>query len=156
MKALVITRFGVPGSSRIAARPRRASRARTAFGESGSGRLEFCRSASPRAGGYRGTPKPPLIAGREFAGVELTANGESSVRRVMGYTQLGRLRREDGGELATWSGPCRKAGRRRTGRRVSGKFFHRLLRLLERPGCSASPASKANVSLTTSPPVRAS
>jgi NADPH:quinone reductase len=35
-------------------------------------------------GGYPGTPPPPLIAGREFAGVE-----ESSGRRVMGYAQWG-------------------------------------------------------------------
>jgi NADPH2:quinone reductase len=35
-------------------------------------------------GGYPGTPKPPLIAGREFAGVE-----DDSGRRVMGYTQWG-------------------------------------------------------------------
>ncbi len=33
-------------------------------------------------GGYPGTPPPPLIAGREFAGLE-----ESSGRRVMGYIQ---------------------------------------------------------------------
>ncbi len=35
-------------------------------------------------GGYPGTPPPPLIAGREFAGIEETKN-----RRVMGYTQWG-------------------------------------------------------------------
>ena len=33
-------------------------------------------------GGYPGTPAPPLIAGREFAGIE-----EATGRRVMGYTQ---------------------------------------------------------------------
>src|ERR1700747_3584377 len=33
-------------------------------------------------GGYPGTPPPPLIAGREFAGVE-----EKTGRRVMGNTQ---------------------------------------------------------------------
>jgi NADPH2:quinone reductase len=33
-------------------------------------------------GGYPGTPPPPLIAGREFSGIE-----ETSGRRVMGYTQ---------------------------------------------------------------------
>jgi NADPH:quinone reductase-like Zn-dependent oxidoreductase len=33
-------------------------------------------------GGYPGTPAPPLVAGREFAGVE-----ESTGRRVMGYAQ---------------------------------------------------------------------
>ncbi|HEY3975485.1 MAG TPA: NADPH:quinone oxidoreductase family protein [Candidatus Sulfotelmatobacter sp.] len=35
-------------------------------------------------GGYPGTPPPPLIAGREFAGIE-----ESTGRRVMGYAQWG-------------------------------------------------------------------
>lgn len=35
-------------------------------------------------GGYPGTPPPPLIAGREFAGDE-----ENSGRRVMGYIQWG-------------------------------------------------------------------
>jgi len=35
-------------------------------------------------GGYPGTPPPPLIAGREFAGVE-----EGTKRRVMGYIQWG-------------------------------------------------------------------
>jgi NADPH2:quinone reductase len=35
-------------------------------------------------GGYPGTPPPPLVAGREFAGVE-----ETTGRRVMGYTQWG-------------------------------------------------------------------
>jgi NADPH:quinone reductase len=33
-------------------------------------------------GGYPGTPPPPLVAGREFAGVE-----ETTGRRVMGYAQ---------------------------------------------------------------------
>ncbi|HZW79334.1 MAG TPA: NADPH:quinone oxidoreductase family protein [Candidatus Deferrimicrobiaceae bacterium] len=35
-------------------------------------------------GGYPGTPAPPLIAGREFAGTE-----ETTGRRVMGYMQWG-------------------------------------------------------------------
>jgi NADPH:quinone reductase len=35
-------------------------------------------------GGYPGTPPPPLVAGREFAGVE-----ERTGRRVMGYIQWG-------------------------------------------------------------------
>src|SRR5258708_6785434 len=35
-------------------------------------------------GGYPGTPPPPLIAGREFAGAEVSSN-----RRVMGYMQWG-------------------------------------------------------------------
>ena len=36
------------------------------------------------SGGYPGTPKPPLIAGREFCGVR-----ERDDQRVMGYTQWG-------------------------------------------------------------------
>ena len=35
-------------------------------------------------GGYPGTPKPPLVAGREFCGVR-----ESDQQRVMGYAQWG-------------------------------------------------------------------
>lgn len=35
-------------------------------------------------GGYPGTPPPPLVAGREFSGVE-----ENTGRRVMGYMQWG-------------------------------------------------------------------
>jgi NADPH:quinone reductase-like Zn-dependent oxidoreductase len=38
-------------------------------------------------GGYPGTPPPPLIVGREFAGVELSRNEETPGRRVMGYAQ---------------------------------------------------------------------
>ncbi len=37
-------------------------------------------------GGYPGTPKPPLVAGREFCGKR-----ESDGRRVMGYTQWGAI-----------------------------------------------------------------
>ena len=37
-----------------------------------------------RHGGYPGTPKPPLVAGREFCGTR-ASNGD----RVMGYTQWG-------------------------------------------------------------------
>ena len=36
------------------------------------------------SGGYPGLPKPPIIAGREFAGVR-----EDTGKRVMGYTQWG-------------------------------------------------------------------
>ncbi len=45
-----------------------------------AGGLNFADLLTAR-GGYAGTPKPPLIAGREFAGAD------PSGRRVMGYTQ---------------------------------------------------------------------
>ena len=46
-----------------------------------AGGLNFADLLTAR-GGYPGTPKPPLVAGREFSGVEI-----ASGRRVMGYTQ---------------------------------------------------------------------
>ena len=52
----------------------------------GAGGLNFADLMTTH-GGYASTPKPPLIAGREFAGVELARNGERTGRRVMGYTQ---------------------------------------------------------------------
>jgi NADPH:quinone reductase len=46
-----------------------------------AGGLNFADLLTAR-GGYAGTPNPPLVAGREFAGIEV-----ASGRRVMGYTQ---------------------------------------------------------------------
>jgi len=46
-----------------------------------AGGLNFADVLTAR-GGYPGTPKPPLIAGREFCGIR-----ESDGQRVMGYTQ---------------------------------------------------------------------
>ena len=83
MKALVITRFGGSGNLEVEDVPT----ATTADGETvvrvEAGGLNFADVLTAQ-GGYPGTPKPPLIAGREFAGHE-----EGSGRRVMGYTQWG-------------------------------------------------------------------
>ena len=86
MKALVITRFGGPEVLELQHVPDAHPAPEQLLVRVEAGGLNFADLLTAR-GGYRGTPKPPLIAGREFAGVELTANGESSVRRVMGYTQ---------------------------------------------------------------------
>jgi len=86
MKALVITRFGGPEVLELQHVPDAHPAPEQLLVRVEAGGLNFADLLSAR-GGYHGTPKPPLIAGREFAGVELTANGESSVRRVMGYTQ---------------------------------------------------------------------
>jgi NADPH2:quinone reductase len=48
-----------------------------------AGGLNFADVMTAR-GGYPGTPPPPLVAGREFAGVE-----QNTGRRVMGYIQWG-------------------------------------------------------------------
>jgi NADPH:quinone reductase len=65
-----------------------------------AGGLNFADLMTTR-GGYPGTPAPPLIAGREFAGAE-----ESSKRRVMGYIQWGAFAEKVGGfEHMLWPSP---------------------------------------------------
>ena len=86
MKALVITRFGGPEVLEL----QQVSDAHPApdqvLVKVEAGGLNFA-DLMTMDGGYANTPKPPLTAGREFAGIQLAGNGESSGRRVMGYTQ---------------------------------------------------------------------
>jgi NADPH2:quinone reductase len=86
MKALVITRFGGPEVLELQQLPDAHPAPEQLLVQVEAGGLNFADILTAR-GGYSGTPKPPLIAGREFAGVELTANGDFTGRRVMGYTQ---------------------------------------------------------------------
>jgi NADPH2:quinone reductase len=86
MKALVITRFGGPEVLELQQLPDAHPAPEQLLVKVEAGGLNFADILTAR-GGYAGTPKPPLIAGREFAGVELAANGDSTGRRVMGYTQ---------------------------------------------------------------------
>jgi NADPH:quinone reductase len=83
MKALIITSLSGPDALAIqdAAEPT-LKQGQTLVGVAAGG-LNFADFMTTQ-GGYPGTPAPPLIAGREFAGVE-----ESSGRRVMGYIQWG-------------------------------------------------------------------
>ena len=81
MKALVITRFGGPEVLELQQAPDPHAGPEQSLVRVEAGGLNFADLLTAR-GGYAGTPKPPLVAGREFAGVEVT-NG----RRVMGYTQ---------------------------------------------------------------------
>lgn len=80
MQALVIPRFGGPEVLEL----QNVSEAHAAPDQVivsvEAGGLNFADLLTAR-GGYAGTPKPPLIAGREFAGDDPTG------RRVMGYTQ---------------------------------------------------------------------
>jgi NADPH:quinone reductase len=80
MKALVITRFGGPEVLELQNVPDAHPGPDQVLVKVEAGGLNFADLMTAR-GGYAGTPKPPLIAGREFAGVD--ANG----RHVMGYTQ---------------------------------------------------------------------
>ena len=83
MKALVITRFGGPEVLEVQNVPDAHAGPEQVLVKVEAGGLNFADLLTAR-GGYAGTPKPPLVAGREFAGVE-----ERSGRRVMGYTQWG-------------------------------------------------------------------
>ncbi len=81
MKALVITNLSGPDALKIQESPEPAPKPGQTLVRVSAGGLNFADFMTAQ-GGYPGTPPPPLIAGREFAGVE-----ESSGRRVMGYTQ---------------------------------------------------------------------
>ena len=83
MKALVITRHGGPEVLAVSNEPPPAPRKNDTLVNVHCGGLNFADVMS-LDGGYPGTPPPPLIAGREFAGVEAESN-----RRVMGYAQWG-------------------------------------------------------------------
>jgi NADPH2:quinone reductase len=81
MKALVITRFGGPEVLELQQVPGAHPAPEQLLVKVEAGGLNFADLLTAR-GGYAGTPKPPLTAGREFAGIQ-----ESTGRRVMGYTQ---------------------------------------------------------------------
>ena len=81
MKALVITKLSGPDSLEIQDAPEPTPKSGQTIVRVHAGGLNFADFMTAK-GGYPGTPPPPLIAGREFSGVE-----ESTGRRVMGYTQ---------------------------------------------------------------------
>ena len=85
MKALVITRFGGPEVLELQQVPDAHPAPEQILVKVEAGGLNFADLLTAR-GGYAGTPKPPLTAGREFAGREFS-NNDASGRRVMGYTQ---------------------------------------------------------------------
>jgi NADPH2:quinone reductase len=81
MKALVITRFGSPEVLEVKDVPEPQPGPEQVLVQVAAVGLNFADLLTAR-GGYVGTPKPPLIAGREFAGTEM-----SSGHHVMGYIQ---------------------------------------------------------------------
>ena len=83
MQAVVIRRLGGPEVLEVqdVDEPRANAGEELVLVEAGG--LNFADTMTMR-GGYPGTPKPPLVAGREFCGKRVS-NGE----RVMGYTQWG-------------------------------------------------------------------
>jgi NADPH:quinone reductase len=81
MKALVISRLTGPEALTIQDFPEPVAKPEQTLVRVRAGGLNFADLMTTK-GGYPGTPPPPLIAGREFSGLE-----ENSGRRVMGYAQ---------------------------------------------------------------------
>jgi NADPH:quinone reductase len=82
MKALVITQLSGPDGLRVQDVPEPTAKPGQTIVRVTAGGLNFADVMTTK-GGYPGTPAPPFIAGREFAG------GDESSRRVMGYAQWG-------------------------------------------------------------------
>jgi NADPH:quinone reductase len=81
MKALVLTSLSGPEALAVQNVPEPTLKPGETLVRVSVGGMNFADLMTTR-GGYPGTPAPPLVVGREFAGVE-----ESSGRRVMGYSQ---------------------------------------------------------------------
>ena len=81
MKALVITSLSGPDALSIQDTAEPILKAGQTLVRVAAGGLNFADFMTTQ-GGYPGTPPPPLIAGREFAGTE-----ENTGHRVMGYIQ---------------------------------------------------------------------
>jgi NADPH:quinone reductase len=83
MKAVVIDRLGGPEVLEIREMAPPAAAAGTELVQVEAGGLNFA-DVMMASHGYAGTPKPPLVAGREFCGLR-----KLDCLRVMGYTQWG-------------------------------------------------------------------
>ena len=81
MKALVLTSLSGPEALVVQNVPEPTLKPGETLVRVSVGGMNFADLMTTR-GGYPGTPAPPLVVGREFAGVE-----EKSGRRVMGYAQ---------------------------------------------------------------------
>src|SRR5882762_344556 len=83
MKALVIARHGGPEALVLQDVPEPSPQSGHRIVRVAAVGVNFA-DIMTATGGYPGTPAPPFVAGREFAGVE-----ETTGRRVMGYVQWG-------------------------------------------------------------------
>ena len=124
MKALVLTNLSGPDALRSSRRiPNLRRKPAKRWSACVAGGMNFADLMTTK-GGYPGTPPPPLVVGREFAGVE-----ESSGRRVMGYAQWGAFAEKIAAfSNMVWTVPDRLD--RRTGGRFSGQLLHGLSGIL--------------------------
>ena len=137
MKAIVITRLGGPEVLEVRDVPEPVASPGQELVQVQAGGLNFADIMTAQ-GGYPGTPKPPLVAGREFAGVE-----EATGRRVMGYTQWAAFAEKTAArpELL-W--PVPEGWSAGGSRGISGELFHRVFRVLGgRLSGRAEPAASA-------------
>jgi NADPH2:quinone reductase len=81
MKALVLNSLSGPDALSLQEVPEPMPKGGQTLVRVGCAGLNFADVMTTK-GGYPGTPPPPLVVGREFAGIE-----EGSGRRVMGYAQ---------------------------------------------------------------------
>jgi NADPH:quinone reductase-like Zn-dependent oxidoreductase len=81
MKALVLASLSGPEAISIQDVPEPTPKPGQVIVRVAAGGMNFADLMTTK-GGYPGTPQPPLVVGREFAGTE-----ESTNRRVMGYAQ---------------------------------------------------------------------
>jgi len=81
MKALVLNSLSGPDALSLQDVPEPTPKGGQTLVRVGAAGLNFADVMTTK-GGYPGTPRPPLVVGREFAGIE-----EDSGRRVMGYAQ---------------------------------------------------------------------
>jgi NADPH2:quinone reductase len=100
MRALVITKLSGPEALAIQDAAEPELKPGQTLVRIAAGGLNFADIMTTQ-GGYPGAPAPPLIAGREFSGVE-----DGSGRRVMGYIQWGAFAEKVGGySNLLWSVP---------------------------------------------------
>ena len=71
MKALVISRLGGPEVLEVRTEPEPAPSSGQELVQAEAGGINFADIMSAQ-GGYPGTPKPPLVAGREFCGTRVS------------------------------------------------------------------------------------
>jgi NADPH2:quinone reductase len=86
MKALVLTSLSGLDALAVQNVPEPTTKAGQTLVRVRAGGMNFADLMTTH-GGYPGTPVPPLVVGREFAGVEISEGSENSGRRVMGYAQ---------------------------------------------------------------------
>lgn len=83
VNAIVVSRFGGPEVLKVQDMPAPVPQPGEEMVQVTAGGVNFADTLTAQ-GGYPGTPKPPLVAGREFGGIR-----ENDQQRVMGYTQWG-------------------------------------------------------------------